>query len=175
MNPNYPLVPAPIQAREIPQIQQQYLDERQIHLFPPGNAYGAAPQNAVFVAPPGFTTIVVPPPPQQPTADSTVHHAHLQHLPHHQALQQLQQQGQTQLTDLGPPSYGGGGPVQQAFAASPRVIQQQPPQAPPPTSNGPKKPGRKRKLQEVDVDAGGLDNVSQVITQIIDAKITECA
>ncbi|CAG0885342.1 unnamed protein product [Darwinula stevensoni] len=33
---SYPMVAAPIQAREIPQIQQQFLDERQIHLFPPG-------------------------------------------------------------------------------------------------------------------------------------------
>ncbi|KAF6212545.1 hypothetical protein GE061_013070 [Apolygus lucorum] len=29
----YPLVPAPVQAREIPSIQQQILDERHIHLF----------------------------------------------------------------------------------------------------------------------------------------------
>lgn len=29
----YPLVPAPVQAREIPSIQQQMLDERHIHLF----------------------------------------------------------------------------------------------------------------------------------------------
>ncbi|XP_014246962.1 DNA N6-methyl adenine demethylase isoform X2 [Cimex lectularius] len=29
----YPLVPAPVQAREIPSIQQQLLDERHIHLF----------------------------------------------------------------------------------------------------------------------------------------------
>lgn len=38
VNPRYPLVPAPVQAREIPQIQQQIVDERQIHLFqsPPG-------------------------------------------------------------------------------------------------------------------------------------------
>ncbi|KAK5646099.1 hypothetical protein RI129_004563 [Pyrocoelia pectoralis] len=30
---NYPLVPAPIQAREIPSIQQQFLDERHIQLY----------------------------------------------------------------------------------------------------------------------------------------------
>lgn len=39
VNPRgYPLVPAPVQAREIPAIQQQFLDERHIHLFqsPPG-------------------------------------------------------------------------------------------------------------------------------------------
>lgn len=35
VNPrNYPLVPAPIQAREIPSIQQQFLDERHIQLYP---------------------------------------------------------------------------------------------------------------------------------------------
>lgn len=34
VNPrNYPLVPAPIQAREIPAIQQQFLDERHIQLY----------------------------------------------------------------------------------------------------------------------------------------------
>ncbi|CAH1183353.1 unnamed protein product [Phaedon cochleariae] len=40
VNPrSYPLVPAPIQAREIPSIQQQFLDERHIQLYshPPGN------------------------------------------------------------------------------------------------------------------------------------------
>lgn len=54
VNPRgYPLVPAPVQAREIPAIQQQFLDERHIHLFqsPPGqyhqlgNAYVTAGQN----------------------------------------------------------------------------------------------------------------------------------
>ncbi|KAG8232102.1 hypothetical protein J437_LFUL012300 [Ladona fulva] len=29
----YPLVPAPVQAREVPSIQQQFVDERHIHLF----------------------------------------------------------------------------------------------------------------------------------------------
>lgn len=34
VNPRgYPLVPAPVQAREIPTIQQQFIDERHIHLF----------------------------------------------------------------------------------------------------------------------------------------------
>lgn len=33
--PGYPLVPAPVQAREIPAIQQQFLDERHIQLFQP--------------------------------------------------------------------------------------------------------------------------------------------
>lgn len=58
VNPRgYPLVPAPVQAREIPSIQQQFLDERHIHLFqgPPGqyhqiglqgNTYVTAPQAA---------------------------------------------------------------------------------------------------------------------------------
>lgn len=32
---NYPLVPAPIQARDIPSIQQQYIDERHIQLYQP--------------------------------------------------------------------------------------------------------------------------------------------
>lgn len=32
---SYPLVPAPIQAREIPSIQQQYIDERHIQLYQP--------------------------------------------------------------------------------------------------------------------------------------------
>lgn len=40
VNPrNYPLVPAPVQAREIPSIQQQFLDERHIQMYAhaPGN------------------------------------------------------------------------------------------------------------------------------------------
>lgn len=39
VNRSYPLVPAPIQAREIPSIQQQFLDERHIQLYshPPTN------------------------------------------------------------------------------------------------------------------------------------------
>lgn len=39
----YPLVPAPIQAREIPTIQQQYLDERHIQLYQPISTYTAPP------------------------------------------------------------------------------------------------------------------------------------
>lgn len=31
----YPLVPAPVQAREVPAINQQYLDERHIQLYQP--------------------------------------------------------------------------------------------------------------------------------------------
>lgn len=48
VNPRYPLVPAPVQAREIPSIQQQFLDERHIHLFPgpPGQNFGL-PQNGL--------------------------------------------------------------------------------------------------------------------------------
>ncbi|XP_039293360.1 DNA N6-methyl adenine demethylase isoform X2 [Nilaparvata lugens] len=58
VNPRgYPLVPAPVQAREIPAIQQQFLDERHIHLFqsPPGQyhptAYhpAQAPQQAALL------------------------------------------------------------------------------------------------------------------------------
>jgi hypothetical protein len=30
VNPHYPLVPPPVQAREIPNLQQQFLDERHI-------------------------------------------------------------------------------------------------------------------------------------------------
>ncbi|XP_059475689.1 methylcytosine dioxygenase TET isoform X2 [Neocloeon triangulifer] len=53
----YPLVPAPVQAREIPQIQQQILDERHIQLFhsqPPGfppNQFPPGPPHH-HVAPP---------------------------------------------------------------------------------------------------------------------------
>lgn len=43
----YPLVPAPIQARDIPGINQQYLDERHIQLYQPISAY--PPQNMVTV------------------------------------------------------------------------------------------------------------------------------
>lgn len=43
----YPLVPAPIQARDIPAINQQYLDERHIQLYQPISAY--PPQNMVTV------------------------------------------------------------------------------------------------------------------------------
>ena len=32
---HYPLVPAPVQARELPSIHQQFLDERHIHAPPP--------------------------------------------------------------------------------------------------------------------------------------------
>lgn len=48
----YPLVPAPIQAREIPIIQQQYLDERHHSLYQPITTYAAPPpppQNVVTV------------------------------------------------------------------------------------------------------------------------------
>ena len=49
VNPRYPLVPAPVQAREIPSIQQQFLDERHIHLFqgPPGQNFTLQPQNGI--------------------------------------------------------------------------------------------------------------------------------
>lgn len=45
----YPLVPAPIQARDIPTIQQQYLDERHIQLYQPITAFAAPTQNIVTV------------------------------------------------------------------------------------------------------------------------------
>lgn len=40
--PGYPLVPAPVQAREIPAIQQQFLDERHIQLFAHAQPFGSA-------------------------------------------------------------------------------------------------------------------------------------
>lgn len=43
----YPLVPAPIQARDIPAINQQYLDERHIQLYQPISTF--PPQNVVTV------------------------------------------------------------------------------------------------------------------------------
>lgn len=47
----YPLVPAPVQAREVPAIQQQFLDERHIHLFqtPPAQYHFAQPQQATLL------------------------------------------------------------------------------------------------------------------------------
>lgn len=48
----YPIVPAPIQAREIPIIQQPYLDERHHSLYQPITTYAAPPpppQNVVTV------------------------------------------------------------------------------------------------------------------------------
>lgn len=44
----YPLVPAPIQARDIPVINQQYMDERHIQLYQPMPT-GYAPQNTITV------------------------------------------------------------------------------------------------------------------------------
>lgn len=44
----YPLVPAPIQARNIPTIQQQYLDERHIQLYQPITTFAPA-QNVLTV------------------------------------------------------------------------------------------------------------------------------
>lgn len=48
----YPLVPAPIQARDIPTIQQQYMDERHLQLYQPITTYAAPPpppQNVVVL------------------------------------------------------------------------------------------------------------------------------
>lgn len=45
----YPLVPAPIQARDIPGIQQQYLDERHIQLYQPITAYPPPQNHAITV------------------------------------------------------------------------------------------------------------------------------
>lgn len=44
---SYPLVPAPIQARDIPTIQQQYLDERHIQIYQPISTF--AQQSVVTV------------------------------------------------------------------------------------------------------------------------------
>lgn len=57
VNRAYPLVPAPIQARDIPSIQQQYLDERHIQLYQPITTtttfhHPAPPQQVVTVVKP---------------------------------------------------------------------------------------------------------------------------
>lgn len=50
VNPRtYPLVPAAIQARDIPQINQQYLEERHIQLYQPITTTQFPPQNMVTV------------------------------------------------------------------------------------------------------------------------------
>ncbi|XP_063220011.1 uncharacterized protein LOC134529637 [Bacillus rossius redtenbacheri] len=59
--PGYPLVPAPVQAREIPSIQQQFLDERHIQLFTHTQTFG--------------------PPHNQPTV-TTLGNAQFHHHPH---------------------------------------------------------------------------------------------
>lgn len=45
----YPLVPAPVQAREIPGVQQQLLDERHIHLFQGPQQYYPPQQQATLL------------------------------------------------------------------------------------------------------------------------------
>lgn len=51
VNPrSYPLVPAPIQAREIPSIQQQFLDERHIQLYSHPTANIATLNNSIHPA-----------------------------------------------------------------------------------------------------------------------------
>lgn len=62
----YPLVPAPVQAREIPQIQQQMMDERHIQLFQS--------------QPPGFPPNQFPPPPHHHVAPPHPHIAATYHL-----------------------------------------------------------------------------------------------
>jgi len=59
VNPRYPLVPAPVQAREIPSIQQQFLDERHIHLFQgaPGQNFSLQPQNGTLTSLNNGTTL----------------------------------------------------------------------------------------------------------------------
>lgn len=74
VNPRgYPLVPAPVQAREIPAIQQQFLDERHIHLFqsPPGLNNAQYHQLGLATPSPGIlqgnTYVSAPQAPQQTT------------------------------------------------------------------------------------------------------------
>lgn len=64
-NPRYPLVPAPVQAREIPAIQQQFLDERHIQLFHSQPFPPPALNNAQFhgLPPSALTNNTQPPPP----------------------------------------------------------------------------------------------------------------
>ena len=59
----YPLVPAPVQAREIPTVQQQIMDERHIHMF-------EAPQGSEppTPTPSSTTTPAQPSPSTQPSA-----------------------------------------------------------------------------------------------------------
>lgn len=50
VNPQrYPLVPAPIQARDIPTIQQQYLDERHIQIYQPISTFAPQQHGVVTV------------------------------------------------------------------------------------------------------------------------------
>lgn len=73
--PGYPLVPAPVQAREIPAIQQQFLDERHIQLFAHQGQYHQTHQPGaitvlnvvktepvVSLAPPSYHHTAPPPP-----------------------------------------------------------------------------------------------------------------
>lgn len=73
VNPRgYPLVPAPVQAREIPTIQQQFLDERHIHLFQSPTTLNNAQYHPLGLtsANPGIIQgnfVTHPQPPQQAT------------------------------------------------------------------------------------------------------------
>lgn len=101
----YPLVPAPIQARDIPTINHQYLDERHIQLYQPITTF---PQTSLV-------TVIKKEPNNYDLNNGTLHHTNFQnplldngfndgHLNHvHQQHQQqlpqqpLQQQQQQQL------------------------------------------------------------------------------
>ncbi|XP_034238959.1 DNA N6-methyl adenine demethylase isoform X2 [Thrips palmi] len=99
----YPLVPAPVQAREVPAIQQQLMDERHIHL-----AFGGVPPG---VPPPG-----VPPPGLPPHQQlSQFHHplipghpthpghpAHPGHPGHHPVLTMVKSEPVTIVTSTPP-------------------------------------------------------------------------
>lgn len=91
VNPrSYPLVPAPIQAREIPSIQQQFLDERHIQLYshPPANITlnntlhptflssqnGAIIQNNQMISSPTVVTVIKSEPDLKLTANLTALH-----------------------------------------------------------------------------------------------------
>lgn len=64
----YPLVPAPIQARDIPSINQQYLEERHIQLYQPITAF--PPQNTVLT--------VIKNEPNNFDLKNGLHHSHFQ-------------------------------------------------------------------------------------------------
>lgn len=105
----YPLVPAPIQARDIPTIQQQYLDERHIQLYQPISTF-APGQNVVTVV-------------QKNDMHNGMHpqqHLHPHHLqPHHHhqhafqpapIVQQQQQQAPAPVTMMDTNVNGNGTP-----------------------------------------------------------------
>ena len=77
--PHYPLVPPPVQAREIPNIQQQFLDERHIqsqhHLLYAGHAHLAQPRPHFPATPSRLAAHIMagPPAPPPPTGATPTH------------------------------------------------------------------------------------------------------